>query len=233
VYLVSWRYDLQLEEVGGMRQGKGMGISNRFACVVMFAALLFALVGCANETPQTTPGPQPIDDSGQTDEMFNDEVANDELYVFQIDGQSTIVGEYFYQMYLPTSKELEEGHFYRVVADVTYLNGGIAGYVNYPEIESVKSCDEVSPFDIGLPSIRDKSYGLLLIGDYADGDLLFREMGTRAVWKDGAWIYRYDNDIELSDGRAACVREGITTDDVQEGMKQGVLSCEDYFVLPS
>ena len=217
-----------MEEVSDMRQGKGVSMPSSFAIMTMLAALVlaFALVGCAEEEPV-------VDVEGnQTDEMFSDDVAGDELYVFQIDDQSIAIGEMFYTVDIITSTPMRDGGFYHVVADVTYLNGGVAGYVDYPEVGSVSSCEEVSPLDIGLPSIHDKSYGLLLIGDYADGDVLFREMGVRAVWKDGAWVYRYDSDIELSDGTQACVREGVSQADVQKGKDQGVLSCDNYFILP-
>ena len=42
---------------------------------------------------------------------------------------------------------------------------------------------------MGLPSVADQTYGLMLIGDYADGDVLFNERGIMAVWKDGGWLY--------------------------------------------
>ena len=231
-------------------------------CATVCAALALALFGCGGQTPsglggsgstgsgstgsgstgsgsvQTTDGSgsqkktvEPIDDN-TTDQMFNDRMENVEIGMFCIDGDAFLIDD-MYTERVSYGEEYKDGHFYKAVADITYLNGGVAGYVNYPQINSIDAVKEVSPYELGLSSIADKAYGLVLIGDYADGDLLLREMGTRAVWKDGAWVYRYDNDIELSDGRAACVREGITTDDVQEGMKQGVLSCEDYFVMPS
>jgi hypothetical protein len=150
--------------------------------------------------------------------------------VFQLGDETIETSDYHYSVYI--ADDLEDGHFYKVKADVTYLNGGIAGYVDYPQIENVISYEEVSPFDMGLPSTVDKRYGLTLIGDYADGDVLYYSITTKAVWKDGKWIYTYGKELKLPDGTEAAVRSGVTEDEVQAGMKKGVLSCEDYFVLP-
>lgn len=169
---------------------------------------------------------------GTSDEMFNDPVQNAEFYVFQY-GDKTITVNNPNSVDVYGDEPLEDGKFYKVVADVTYLNGGVAGYVNYPEVESVSSCEEVSPFDIGLPSIEDGYYGLTLIGDYADGDLFFYEMGIRALWKEGNWLYSYDDVIELDDGASVCCLSGVSQEEIRAGMENGVLSCEDYFVLPN
>lgn len=202
-------------------------------------ALLFA-ASCSNAGGAILSGGGPVTDGedevveiddGTTDQMFTEEVYGAELYVFQIDGETvTVDGCYSVGVY--TEKELVDGRFYKIVADVTYLNGGIAGYVNYPEIQQVTSCKEVSPYDIGLPSTEDAVYGLTLIGDYADGDILFNEWHTMAVWKDGKWVWHYDDEIELDDGRYVGVREGVTEEDVLAGIDNGVLSCKDYFVAP-
>jgi hypothetical protein len=60
---------------------------------------------------------------------------------------------------------MKDGGFYKLTADVKYLNGGVAGYVNYPDIKNVSNCEEISPLDLHLPSITEKRYGLCLIGD--------------------------------------------------------------------
>lgn len=166
-----------------------------------------------------------------SDEMAENRVEDAEFYVFQFDGATRTVKQIEY-LGSHIAQDLKDGCFYRVVADVSYLNGGIAGYVDHPQIHSVKSCEEVSPFDIGLPSLEDGAEGMTLIGDYADGDILLYENGIKAVWKDGGWIWRYDDVIELTDGITALVRLTIDAADVQAGIDEGVLACDDYFVLP-
>lgn len=202
----------------------------RFAAVGLVVAVL-SLSACAGKVTKPKE-PTPVQVEGNsTDEMFNERVDGARLRVFVMDGRIRTV-DTLDEVDVMGEKELEEGHFYNVVADVTYLNGGIAGYVNHPEVERVKSCDDVSPLDMGLPTLGPDKYGLLLIGDYADGDVLLRAYGKAAVWKDGTWVYRYDKEIDLPDGKKAAVRKGVTEDAVSAGANSGVLSCADYLVLP-
>ena len=153
-----------------------------------------------------------------------------ELYIFQYGDRAFLVDSR--DSISTWGFDLRDGGFYKIVADVTFLNGGIAGYVNYPEIKSITSCDEVSPFEIDLPSIEEDGFGLLLIGDYADGDVLLRSRNGNAVWKDGSWVYRYDKELKLDDGTVALVGKDVGKEDVQDGIAAGVLSCADYFVMP-
>ena len=206
----------------------------RHVLVAMGAvALALGMGGCLRITVDPDDGkPAPVEiESTQTDEMFDKTVGGSEFYVFQLGDETRETSDYHYSVDLH-GEELQDGHFYKVVADVTYLNGGMAGYVDYPQIEQVISCEEVSPFDMGLPSTEDKRYGLTLIGDYADGDVLYYGITEQAVWKDGEWVYTYGKELELPDGTEVAVRSGVTEDEVQAGIKKGVLSCEDYFVLP-
>ena len=205
----------------------------RFAAAGLVAAVL-SLSACAGKASKTAEPkePEPVSiESTSTDEMFSERANDARLRVFVMDDRTRTV-DTLDEITVPGEKPLEEGHFYNVVADVTYLNGGVAGYVNYPEVERVKSCNDVSPLDMGLPALEPNTYGLLLIGDYADGDVLLRAYGKAAVWKDGSWVYRYDKEIDLPDGKKAAVRKGVTADSVSAGANSGVLSCVDYFVLP-
>jgi hypothetical protein len=216
-----------------------------FAVIIVSVVLAFGLFGCVGASTSGSGGTgssaksatssgakssSTATDDGTTDQMFNKDVAGAELYVFQYDGSTYTVDTCYTvdNFGMP----LEDGCFYKVVADVRYLNGGVAGYVNYPEIKQVTSCEQVSPFEMGLPSTEDAVYGVTLIGDYADGDVLLYEMGKIAVWKDGSWVYRYKDVIDLPDGSKAAVRTGVSANDVQAGIANGVLCCEDYFVLP-
>ncbi len=202
------------------------------AAVLLMAVL--ALGGCTSPG-QSTGGDDGVEvveiDDTSTDQMWNDRVSGAVLYVFPYEDK-VITVEHPQTVQFPWYESLEEGKFYKAVADVTYLNGGIAGYVDYPEIEDVSSCEEIAPDNLNLPTTEENCYGLTRIGDYADGDLLFYEAGVKAVWKDGAWVYRYDRDLKFEDGTRALCREGVTEDDVRAGMEAGVRSCADYFVLP-
>lgn len=217
-----------------MRYGFGR-LSKRCLMVLMGALVTaFALYGCGAPSQDRDEQKQEqvdIIDDGTSDQMFNESVNNAELYVMCIDGKTTTADGYRYDVDVTYDEPLADG-FYKVVADVTYLNGGIAGYVDYPQIDRVVSCTEVSPLEIGLPSLGEQSRGLMLIGDYADGDVLLVGYDTMAVWKDGSWTYRYDEQLELADGTLACVREGVSEADVETGVANGVVMCEDYVVLP-
>lgn len=229
-------------------------------CATVCAALALALFGCGSQTPsgsggsssagsgstgsgstgsgsvQTTDGSgsqkktvEPIDDN-TTDQMFNDRMENVEIGMFCIDGDAFLIDD-MYTERVSYGEEYKDGHFYKAVADITYLNGGVAGYVNYPQINSIDAVKEVSPYELGLSSIADKAYGLVLIGDYADGDVLLNTYNKMAVWKDGSWIREFKKTVKLDDGTIAGVREGVDKAEVQEGIANGVLSCDDYFAL--
>jgi hypothetical protein len=165
-----------------------------------------------------------------SDVMYTSEKQDAKITVYVYDGRAYTT-DYGYEIQLYDSLP-EEGAFARVIADVRYLNGGVAGYVNYPEIRSVRSCETISPFDLSLPSIETSSFGLCRIGDYADVDVFLNEGGRIAVWKDGAWVFRYDRILKTEDGLRACVRSGVSEETVKRGREDGVLLCESYFVLP-
>lgn len=226
----------------------GKSLIRYIAVAIATGMLAFGLFGCAGQTVDEPAPPVEGTDGGSgapgggtdtveiddntTDQMWDDFVAGAEFYVFAFDGTPLTV-DHVYPVDIYAEEPLEDGHFYKVVADVTYLNGGVGGYVDFPEVESVTSCTEVSPFDIGLKSIMETPYGLTLIGDYADGDILLQEIGIYAVWKDGAWTWRYDKSINLPDGTRALARSDVDEADVQAGIENGVLSCEEYFALPA
>ncbi len=166
------------------------------------------------------------------DWLYEEHKSDATIYVFQMDGRTyTVDGIYEVDLYMYDS--LSDGCFYEVVADVTFLNGGVAGYVDYPKIESIISCDEISPFELNLPSVKEKRYGLISIGDYADGDIFLNEYGKMAVFKDGEWVWHYDKGMKREDGTYLCYKDGVTEEEMQESIDRGILSCEEYFLLPA
>ena len=164
--------------------------------------------------------------------MWATEARGVTMDLFCFDGKLRIVdGCESLQLHL--DREPKDGQFYRIVADVTYLNGGIAGYYNYPQIDDVTSVERISASDLNIPSITEKRYGLTRIGDYADGDLFLNAFEMRAVWKNGTWVYRYDKGSVAEDGRFICRRNGVADEKIEAGVAKGVLSCADYFVAPA
>ena len=166
-----------------------------------------------------------------TDVMDSDSKESETIVIFQFD-QHVYTLENFYEIDY-YGKTLEDGGFYELTADIDYLNGGIAGYVDFPEIKRIIDCKEISPFDLNLPLCSERRYGLTYIGDYADGDFLLHEMRIMAVWKDGDFVWRYDKEKSEEDGTLICYREGVSEDEIREGIKKGILSCADYFVEPA
>ena len=189
--------------------------------IVIFMILVLGACGKKDPVPQ---------EPDATDQLYKDKKNNEVVYIFQMDDTTYMIDPaYEIQLY---EEDLEDGKFYKLTADITYLNGGVAGYVNFPEIDKVISCEEISPYDIALPRITEKRYGVMIIGDYADGDIFLHEFWKMAVWKDGEWVWKYDKEMDGEDGSLICYRLDVSEEDIKEGISQGILSCEDYFVQP-
>lgn len=212
-----------------MRRNSYSGYFNirSVSCLILgllLAACLFS--GCGRSGGKTT------EVYGTTDEMWGNEVDDAEIYAFMFEGRVYTADTIDEINPYDALEQMTDGGFYKLTADVKYLNGGIAGYVNYPDIKNVSKCEEISPLDLHLPSITEKRYGLCLIGDYADGDIYLNEYGKIAVWKEGSWIYRYDKSYNGEDGTLICCQKNVSEDVIKEGINDGVLSCKEYFVAP-
>ena len=157
---------------------------------------------------------------GTTDEMWDNEVDDAEIYAFMFEGRVYTADTIDEINPYDAITQMTDGGFYKLTADVKYLNGGIAGYVNYPDIKNVSKCEEISPLDLHLPSITEKRYGLCLIGDYADGDIYLNEYGKIAVWKDGAWIYHYDKSYSGEDGTHICCQKNVSEDVIKGNQRR-------------
>lgn len=193
--------------------------------ILIIASLVFMILClCSCKTK----GGSGIEDS--TDQLFKEKKNDQIVYIFQMD-EKTYMIDPAYEISLHADM-LENNHFYKLTADITYLNGGIAGYVNYPEIDDVVSLEEISPFELNLPEITANRYGLSFIGDYAEGDIFLYEYGKMAVWKDGEWLWRYDKTIDGEEGTLICCRNDVSEEKIREGIASKVLSCHEYFVLP-
>ena len=200
-----------------------MAVSKNNLLFITAVLMFFVLCGCQKE-------PVDVPDDLVSDQMSSEKKENETIRVFQFNGSTyTVNNAYQVSIY---SQELVEGGFYEVLADVTYLNGGIAGYVDFPQIDKIYDCRQISPLDMDLPSINDKNTGLSLIGDYGEGDVFLNEYGMMAVWKDGEWLYQYDKEEKNDEGKTICFRKDVSEETINEGIAQGVFVCEDYIVLP-
>ncbi len=206
--------------------GQGTGI-RKIAALAAGLLLALSLAGCWEESVK----PEPVPVSDDTDQMWRERVEDAQLCVFILDGR-TYTADHIYEVDAFPGEPAEDGKFYRITADVDFLNGSIAGYVDYPEIRRISRTEEISPFSLDLPDVADHPYGLSRIGEYADGDFLLNEFGRMAVWKDGTWVWHYDRTIKTGDGRTVCCRSSALEEEILVGIREGVLSCEDYFVLP-
>lgn len=95
---------------------------------------MLLLIGCGRSTEEPP---------GTSDEMWSESKTGEVLEVYVEDGR-VYTAEYKYEIpELQGYDELEEGKHYKLTADVTYLNGGVAGYVDYPQIDRVISIEEI------------------------------------------------------------------------------------------
>ena len=187
--------------------------------------ILFISSACGNKNK-----PVPLDDVDTTDQMYQDKIDSDKKYIFQMDQKVYMISPAYEIGYI--GRDLEEGFFYELTADIAYLNGGIAGYVDFPQIDRVIDCKKISFADIDLPDIREERYGLMKIGDYADGDVFLHEYRKLALLKDGKWSL-FDKEIVRDDGTLICCRSDADEEKILEEIEKGILSCEEYFVQPA
>jgi len=180
--------------------------------------------------PVTEPEPVPIDET-TTDQMWRESFHSADLPVVIFDDLPILI-ENGYVIDSGYGNELQNGRFYRVVADVDFLYGGIAGYDGYPEVKNVYSVKEVSPDELDIPTLDERGAGLLRIGDYAEGDYLLYAFGDVAVLSDGKWIYRYDKIKGRDDGSVLCYRNGADEGAIEASIASGVYCTEDYFLVP-
>ena len=204
-----------------MKQSNKLTHKLLFKTILIFSALLI-VSACNNKTT--------VEQTDTTDQMFEEKKENETVYIFQMDGNTYMIEPAYEIGYI--GKDLKDGAFYKLVADITYLNGGVAGYVDYPQIDKVIDCVEVSPFDIGLPDISEKRYGVMLIGDYSDGDIFLHEFHKAAIWKDGNWIWQYNKELKNDDGTIVYYQSDVSFDEIEKGINNGILACSQYFVLP-
>ncbi|MBR1828005.1 MAG: hypothetical protein IJ781_00645 [Atopobiaceae bacterium] len=209
--------------------------AGRYAFVaLLIAALALLLCTCrgSSDMPESKPVEQAPVSGDTTDDMWSTFVSDVELDIVMYGDKAILVpsGEPL-ESYL--DQDLADAHFYRVVADVDYLSGGVAGYTNYPDVKSVKSITEESPDDLAIPSISEKKYGFIKLDGYENADYLLREYGNIAVLTGSSWTYRYDESLERDDGSTVCYSKGVNEAQIEAGIADGVTCCEDYLLIPA
>lgn len=188
---------------------------------LMFVFIIcLQLTGCAN------------------DKMYQTKKDNETIYVFRFGDEFIETGNY-YQVDFQPEQQTSDGAFYKIIADVTYHNGGEVGLNNYPEFRNIHSITEVSIDDLTLPAIENKQSGLTKVGDYADVDYCLwsrdnlKGKESSGVYKDGKWLYTYDSSMVGKDGTYICYNNSVTNEQIDSGIKSGIICCEDYFVIPA
>ena len=201
----------------------------------VFAALLAiifvcALVGCSENTDSNTN--KKTNGESTTDQMFSEFEKDATIYIFGFEGKALSVEDC---EQVDIQAEIIDGGFYKVVADIEYLNGGVAGYYRHPVIKTLHNIKEVSPDDLNIQELRpDVNYGLSRIGDYGDGDILLYD-SSKGVWRDVNWVYSYKDVMYLNNGREILVRDKkeVTPEIVERGLAESITSCPDYFAMPT
>jgi hypothetical protein len=107
--------------------------------IVCISLLVFPLAGCGGAPNGKTTGNPPE----ATDELFSNSQKNAELDIFKEDGLVYTVKGHYELPGLADYDKLVDGGYYKLTADITYLNGGVAGYVDYPQIDRVISIEEI------------------------------------------------------------------------------------------
>ena len=187
--------------------------------ITIISVILMGLPGCMQH-PTYSP-----------DEMYTTEADNETIYVFRFGDEYIETGNY-YKVSLPEDISIEDGTFCKIVADVTYSDGGIAAFHHYPTLNKIHSCTEISPDDLDLPYLSREKFGLTRTSGYAGIDYFLWARGSAGVYKDGKWLYTYECSKNSTDGSVLCYNEGVTEEQINKGIAEGILCCEDYFITP-
>lgn len=141
-----------------------------FACVLTAAV---TIAGCGGASKKGENGyPQ-----GTTDELFSDSRFEETLIVYRrSDGNVYTLDSGYEIPELNGREDIRQEGTYQIIADVTYLNGGVAGYVDYPQIDRIISVEEIIPEDKSDEVTEDK-LALFINGEE-----------TVVLWEDNASV---------------------------------------------
>ena len=111
--------------------------SSRLLCVVLVILTVLTMAGCGKNG-------QPSVARNITDDLSSKDKKNYSFYVMKIQSDyKTIVDDCVdvYDLQKNLSPDLEDGQIAHVVADVSIVSGGIAGYLNDIFVKKVKKCE--------------------------------------------------------------------------------------------
>ena len=113
----------------------------RKLCLILVAVSLLTLifVGCGDTSEENKTDYPP----GTTDELYSESRSDVEIEVFKQEGRVYTVDSEYEIPELSGNPDLVDGKHYKLIADVTFLNGGVAGYVDYPKIDRIISIEEI------------------------------------------------------------------------------------------
>ena len=197
----------------------------RIVTTLLLTALLpLAFCSCTIDISGFTKG------GNYPDKLYQKDKGGETLYVFRL-GDKYFDVESCYDVDLDTDREIEDGEFVKITADVTYLSGGTAGFKNKPQIDKIYSIETVPIEDLDVPSLYDTNTGLMKLNEVYEADYFFCGCGYAAAYKDGEWLYKYDYNLNEDDPEKCFYYcEGVTEEEMKDGYKNGVYCCEDYFV---
>lgn len=205
-----------------------------FTSACLAVSLVFGLAGCG--TGKT----------GRSRET-TEEVIVDQIYKTDMDDQTVFLfrfGDHYYETESLYGVNVtgfdiscEDGGFVKLDCDVTYLSGGEEGFDHYPELRVVKkvtpvTIEETIPPGGSLPQVATRTFGFSVIGSYADADYCLWSGRIMGVLKSGKWLYKYDDSFYTDDGATVCFKEGTDKDEIMKKIGEGVVLCEDFFVMP-
>ena len=107
--------------------------------MIMISMLTLTFAGCGDGSEKNTTEYPP----GTTDELFTESRSNVEIEVFKQEGKVYTADSEYEIPELSGNPDLVDGKHYKLIADVTFLNGGVAGYVDYPQIDRIISIEEI------------------------------------------------------------------------------------------
>lgn len=99
--------------------------------------VMFIFAGCSDNSSV-----EPSED--MTDELFKEPKSGVEIEIYREDNHVYTAAEGYDITQYVNNDEIIDGKHYILTADVTFLNGGVAGYVDYPQIDRVISIEEIN-----------------------------------------------------------------------------------------
>ncbi|MDO5559627.1 MAG: hypothetical protein Q4F95_08530 [Oscillospiraceae bacterium] len=133
---------------------------------------------------------------------------------------------------------IESGEFALVKADITVYNGGVAGYMNNPHIDEIKSIEKISLDEVieyrTIPDVSESDFTF-------DDSVIIRRCGGKTYYfvssrgkyyafLEGKCLGVYEDETILECCRILYNGE-LTWDDLKERISSGKMQGDDYFLM--